>query len=104
MHIYIGHGQKAIETAHICVLGSNGVAAEVLKNLVLPNVGEFTVVDDANVTAQDCGNNFFVTQDDIGKSRSETVTKWLLEMNPDVKGHSVKKIKNDNYYLIMLPH
>ena len=82
---------KAIETSHICVLGSSGLAAEVLKNLVLPNVGEFTIVDDGLVTAQDCGSNFFVTQDDVGASRAETVTKWLLEMNPDVKGNTVKK-------------
>lgn len=89
MRLWGKHGQKAIERAHICVLGGGPVASETLKNLVLPNVGEFTIVDAAKVKARDLGNNFFVEEAFIGKSRAETVCALLLEMNPDVRGHAV---------------
>jgi amyloid beta precursor protein binding protein 1 len=89
MRLWGAHGQANLEDAKFCILGSGPAASETLKNLVLPNVGEFTIVDTATVTARDCGNNFFVTQDDIGKSRAETVCAWMAEMNPDVKGTAV---------------
>lgn len=89
MRLWGKHGQKAIEGAHICVLGGGPVASETLKNLVLPNVGEFTIVDAAKVEASDLGNNFFVEEAYLGKPRAETVCEFLLEMNPDVRGHAV---------------
>jgi len=87
MRLWGGHGQKNIEESHICVLGSGATASESLKNLVLPNIGEFTIVDDAVVSAADLGNNFFVTQDMVGQSRAEVVKNNMLEMNDTVKGH-----------------
>lgn len=41
------------------------------------------------VTPADCGNNFFVDQASMGKSRAETVKALLLEMNPHAEGHAV---------------
>mmetsp|Transcript_71980 Transcript_71980/g.64674 ORF Transcript_71980/g.64674 Transcript_71980/m.64674 type:complete len:610 (-) Transcript_71980:27-1856(-) len=86
MRLWGAHGQKLLEEGKICMLGSNCAASETLKNCVLPAVGIFTIIDDVDVTISDLGNNFFVTQDDVGKKRSEVVAEWLLEMNPDVKG------------------
>jgi len=91
MRLWGKHGQMAIERAHICVLGGGPVASETLKNLVLPNVGEFTIVDAAEVEACDLGNNFFVEEAYLGKPRAETVCELLIEMNPDVRGHAVVK-------------
>jgi len=54
-------------------------------------VGEFTIVDDAKVTEEDLGNNFFLDSDSLGKSRADTVREYLLEMNPEVAGHHVHK-------------
>lgn len=53
------------------LLGANSSGTETLKNLILPAVGRFTIVDGEMVTPRDCGNNFFVTQDSIGKPRAE---------------------------------
>jgi len=89
MRLWGKHGQKAIEEAHICVLGGGPVASETLKNLVLPNVGEFTIVDAAKVEPCDLGNNFFVEEKYLGKSRAETVCELLLEMNEDVRGQAI---------------
>jgi|UniRef100_A0A7S4FXJ0 amyloid beta precursor protein binding protein 1 len=82
-------GQKALETSKICLLNASGVGTETLKNLVLPGIGSFTIIDGQTVTEADLGNNFFVTEDDLGAPRGERVTKWLLELNPDVKGSSL---------------
>lgn len=87
--IWGAHGQRAIETARVCVLGGNATSAETLKNLVLPNVGHFTLVDAAAVTRDDVGNNFFVSRASVGRPRAEVVVEELLEMNGDVRGEAV---------------
>ena len=56
--------------AHILLVGADAAGTETLKNLVLPGVGRFTVMDDQPVNAADCGSNFFVTQDNIGQPRA----------------------------------
>lgn len=82
-------GQELLNTSRVCVLNSSGVSSEVLKNLVLPGIGFFTIIDDALVTDKDLGDNFFVTKNDIGRPRAEVVKSWLLELNPDVQGESI---------------
>eukprot|EP01083_Nonionella_stella_P075523 205367_1 len=89
MRLWGAHGQKLLEEGKICMLGSNVAASETLKNCVLPAVGIFTIIDDTDVTISDLGNNFFVTQDDVGKKRAKVVSEWLLEMNPDVSGEAI---------------
>lgn len=91
MRLWGGHGQRNLEEAHICVLGAGPSASETLKNLVLPNVGQFTLVDNQKVTERDLGNNFFVTENDLNNSRAKAVTNWLVEMNDGVKGHPVER-------------
>lgn len=56
--------------AHILLVNADATGSETLKNLVLPGVGRFTVMDDGIVTAADCGSNFFVTEDQIGQPRA----------------------------------
>eukprot|EP00475_Leptophrys_vorax_P032503 TRINITY_DN5020_c0_g1_i1.p1 TRINITY_DN5020_c0_g1~~TRINITY_DN5020_c0_g1_i1.p1 ORF type:complete len:552 (+),score=153.31 TRINITY_DN5020_c0_g1_i1:1610-3265(+) len=83
------HGQRALEASHVCVLGAGPIAAEALKNLVLPNLAQFTVVDANNVSRSDLGNNFFVTEDSVGKPRAEVVKDTILELNATVKGNAL---------------
>lgn len=49
-------------------------------------VGAFTIIDHEKVVESDLGNNFFVTQESIGKSRAQVVCELLQEMNADVNG------------------
>jgi hypothetical protein len=95
MRLWGAHGQRLLQTAHVCVLHSGPASSEALKNLVLPCVGSFTLVDDAVVTPADCGNNFFVDVEHMGMSRAETVTELLLEMNPEVRGTAVVRAPAD---------
>jgi len=68
------------------MLGTSSAGSETLKNLVLPAVGRFTIVDDAKVVARDFGNDFLVTRAHLGKNKAECLAEMLCEMNPDVKG------------------
>ena len=91
------HGQAALAQSRICLLTAGATGVEVVKNLVLPCVGEqaaggyVMVVDDAKVSARDLGNNFFVAVEDLGSGaegepldRCEAVAKNLMEMNSEV--------------------
>ncbi|KAJ2871789.1 hypothetical protein GGH93_004546 [Coemansia aciculifera] len=84
-------GQTALEGARVCVFGSTALAAETLKNLVLPGIGEFVIVDDGVVGEQDTLTNFFVQTDDQGKMRAECIVQGLCELNPDVRGSAVTR-------------
>eukprot|EP00301_Raphidiophrys_heterophryoidea_P006672 c12669_g1_i1.p1 GENE.c12669_g1_i1~~c12669_g1_i1.p1 ORF type:complete len:537 (+),score=163.70 c12669_g1_i1:58-1611(+) len=90
LRIWGGEGQQALNKAHICLLNASALGAETLKNLVLPGIGKFTVVDGQRITLADIGNNFFITSNDLGRSRAEVVTENLKELNPeDVDGSFV---------------
>eukprot|EP00439_Symbiodinium_sp_Y106_P042420 s322_g5.t1 len=51
-NLHGAHGQRALMDAKVCMLGSSAIATESLKNLVLPGIGQFTIVDNAKVEAQ----------------------------------------------------
>ena len=97
LRLWAASGQQALEHAKILLLnsGSGVVGVETLKNLTLPGVGSFTVVDDALVEEKDLGLNFFLTEESLGKSRAEECAKLLKELNPEVQGQGVKCVRNE---------
>ncbi|KAL0933055.1 ThiF family protein [Colletotrichum truncatum] len=88
LRLWAASGQAALESANVLLLnsGSGTVGVETLKNLVLPGIGKFTIADDAVVTEADLGVNFFLDETSLGKSRAESCTELLLELNPEVHG------------------
>ena len=70
----------------MCLVNATATGTELLKNLVLPGMGSFTIVDAEPVSARDLGNNFFVTKRHLGQPRARCACELLTEMNPDVKG------------------
>eukprot|EP00164_Ancoracysta_twista_P000745 GFYU01000981.1.p1 GENE.GFYU01000981.1~~GFYU01000981.1.p1 ORF type:complete len:536 (-),score=164.70 GFYU01000981.1:18-1625(-) len=86
LRLWGAQGQKALENTRLCLLNAGATGTEVLKNLVLPGIGHFTIVDGERVTAADVGNNFFINHDSIGKSRAEVTTELLQELNDQVQG------------------
>uniref|UniRef100_A0A8B9SZI5 NEDD8-activating enzyme E1 regulatory subunit n=1 Tax=Anas platyrhynchos TaxID=8839 RepID=A0A8B9SZI5_ANAPL len=71
------HGQEALESAHVCVINATATGTEILKNLVLPGIGSFTIVDGNRVSGEDVGNNFFLQKSHIGQSPEK-----LLDNDP----------------------
>lgn len=81
-------GQSALESANVCLINATGLGAEILKNLVLPGIGCFHIVDGSLVTLLDTGSNFFVTKAEIGQPRASVVAGHLRQHNPFVQGDS----------------
>ena len=67
------HGQRALGEGKVIMLGTSSAGSETLKNLVLPGVGNFLIVDDYKVARSDVGNDFFVTYEDVGKDKAAVV-------------------------------
>lgn len=97
LRLWAASGQRALEESHVLLVigqdpvGSNSSVAgvETLKNLILPSIGQFTIADSATVSEADLGVNFFLEADSLNKPRAEEATRLLLELNPDVSGHSI---------------
>ncbi|KAL4868641.1 hypothetical protein BDV12DRAFT_94315 [Aspergillus spectabilis] len=98
LRLWAASGQQALEESRVLLVNSDGpwrnkstgvsgvVGVETLKNLVLPGIGGFTIVDPAVVTEPDLGLNFFLENESLGKSRAEETCRLLRELNSDVEG------------------
>lgn len=91
LRLWGDHGQEALENAHVCLINATASGTEILKNLVLPGIGAFTIVDGNKVSGEDVGNNFFLTNNSIGKNRAQAATELLQELNSDVSGNFVEE-------------
>ena len=96
LRLWGASGQLALENANILLINNGtGVAGvETLKNLVLPGIGQFTIVDATVVSQADLGVNFFLEEESVGKFRADETVRLLGEMNPDVKGLAVKEVRS----------
>jgi len=74
-----------LESARVLVIGASATATSILKNLVLPGIGHFTLLDHATVSPADAGNNFFLHGPaSIGHNRAEEAVRLLAELNDGV--------------------
>ncbi|KAL2870658.1 NEDD8-activating enzyme E1 regulatory subunit [Aspergillus lucknowensis] len=116
LRLWAASGQQALENSRVLLVNSDGpwgggntgvfgvVGVETLKNLVLPGIGGFTIVDPAVVTEPDLGVNFFLEDESLGKSRAEETCRLLKELNPDVEGafyskHIAEILQEDTEFL-----
>jgi len=88
LRLWGSHGQRALMNSHILLIGADAAGSETLKNLILPGVGKFTIVDSDIVTEKDLGTNFFVLSESVGSSKADCVKQTLSELNPDAEGFS----------------
>ena len=95
LRLWAASGQQALEEARVLLLnsGSGVVGVETLKNLILPGVGNYTIIDEALVTEKDLGVNFFLEESSLRKSRAEESCRLLQELNPEVNGTAVQKVE-----------
>lgn len=102
LRLWAASGQQTLENAKVLLLisGSAVVGIETLKNLILPGIGNFTIVDQEKVSECDLGVNFFLTEESLGKPRAQETCKYLRELNPDVNGHAVQEVTLDAFALL----
>lgn len=85
--LWAATGQTALENARVLVISGSATSTSILKNLVLPGIGHFTILDALPVTPQDAGNNFFLAgPSSIGKPRAVEAVRLLSELNESVEG------------------
>jgi amyloid beta precursor protein binding protein 1 len=96
LRLWGDHGQKALETGRVCLIGANALGTEILKALVLPGLGSFTIIDHQLVTLADCGSNFFVHPSMIDQPRASVTCELLKQLNPDVHGTFIDKPSIDD--------
>lgn len=91
LRLWGDHGQTALERAHVCLINVSATGTEILKNLVLPGIRAFTIVDPKTVIEEDLGANFFLDMDSVGKGRAACAVELLVELNSQVKGFAVEE-------------
>lgn len=89
LRLWAQKGQYRLEQSHVCLINATPTGAEVLKNLTLPGIGTFTIVDERTVSEDDLSGNFYLTEADMNKSISERMAFHISELNPDVKAYGI---------------
>lgn len=56
-----------MRNATICIINLQGVATEVIKNIVLAGIGRLIVIDSNKIAEGDLGAGFFFRDDEIGQ-------------------------------------
>jgi amyloid beta precursor protein binding protein 1 len=95
LRLWGAQGQALLEGARVLLLTGDGAGSETLKNVVLPAIGSFAVLDDARVTSRDLADNFFVDAAHLGAPRAECVAALLGELNTDVAGRAIVRAVAD---------
>ncbi|KAI5805112.1 hypothetical protein EDC01DRAFT_627005 [Geopyxis carbonaria] len=90
LRLWGANGQNRLEASHIALFNASAAGCELLKNLVLPGIGQFTIIDDRIVEEADLGTNFFLDEESLGKGRAERAATLLGELNPDTEGHHLE--------------
>ena len=68
------------------IIGLRGLGVECAKNLILAGPGSVDLYDPTTVAIEDLGSNFYLKQEDVGKTtRAEASIGQLKELNPYVK-------------------
>ncbi|WFD29787.1 hypothetical protein MSPP1_000800 [Malassezia sp. CBS 17886] len=79
-------GQAALEHANVLVVGASALTGQILKCLVLPGLGAFTVWDDALVSRAEVGANFFLdAAASVGKPYARELARMVAELNGSTK-------------------
>lgn len=59
LRLWATSGQLNLENSHIALTNVSATGCEVLKNLILPGIGKYTIIDDRIVTHEHLSSNFF---------------------------------------------
>ena len=94
LRLWAASGQAALESAHVLFVNGSATATSILKNLVLPGIGQFTILDDKKIDNADLGNNFFLQPGSsrVGDDRAVEAAKYLAELNEGVKANSLIQV------------
>ncbi|CAL1700876.1 unnamed protein product [Somion occarium] len=78
----LGHeAMKRMAVSNVLIVGLKGLGCEIAKNVILAGVKSVTLYDPNPVEIQDLSTQFFLREEDIGKSRAHAAAPRLAELN-----------------------
>ena len=94
-----------LQNLRILIVGLRGLGIEVAKNIILSGVKEVKILDQSICEINDLGNNFCLSEKNIGEKRDESCLKKLRELNSYVnvdlfKGYLIEDIINFDVIII----
>lgn len=93
------YGQDALEklhAAHFAVIGLGGVGSWLAEALARTGIGELTLVELDEICITNTNRQLPAMQSTIGKSKNETLTNRLKDINPEITVHSVNDFLTAN--------
>ena len=85
----VGSMDMQLWSHHVCLIHATALDTETLKNLILPSIGAFTILDNDTLKPVDLGSNFFLTADSLGRSCRLCATELLQELNVEVHSNHI---------------
>ncbi len=81
----VSYGIYVHITEQLIYISYKGLGMEVVKNLVLAGPGALTLHDNEPCQIKDLGSNFYLTPEDVGKTRASAVVNKVKELNETVR-------------------
>lgn len=88
LYVYGAEAMMKMMTSKVLIIGFNGLAIEIAKNLILSGVNSVTLyceTQNESITFDDLATNYFLNEQDIGRSKVITCIPRLSELNQNVK-------------------
>ena len=86
LYVYGADAMRKMSSSKVLIIGDDGLAIEIAKNLILSGVHSLTIMNnDPAITHQHLSTNYLVSENDLGKRFSEICISKLAELNQNVK-------------------
>lgn len=85
-----------LRNAHVLVVGVGGVGAYAAEMIVRAGVGELTIADADVVGVSNINRQLVALHSTIGKQKCEVLATRLLDINPELKLHTVNRFIKDD--------
>lgn len=78
IRLWGAQAQERIRSANILLVSLRALGTEIAKNLTLAGISSLTIIDDEPVTEEDLGAQYFLREEDVGKSVSQQTSLPLF--------------------------
>jgi tRNA A37 threonylcarbamoyladenosine dehydratase len=85
-----------LRNAHVLVVGVGGVGAYAAEMIVRAGVGELTIADADVVGVSNINRQLVALHSTVGKQKCEILAARLLDINPELKLHTVNRFIKDD--------
>lgn len=88
--LYGDHQLQLLSQAHFAVIGLGGVGSWAAEALARSGIGELTLIEMDEICVTNINRQSHALSSTIGASKNHTICQRLLDINPELKIHSVE--------------